>query len=103
MKQGRPRNKDTIIEAIKKKGKKTPLDFMLAVMWNKEATLGARLEAAKCAAPYVHRKMPLEIANTGEVTLVTPKLPSRITLAEDFRDEMDDDFLEELDNDTDDL
>lgn len=80
---------------IEAKGKKTPLEFMLWVMWNKNATIGTRLEAAKSAAPFVHRKMPLEIANTGEVKIIPPFVPSKSELRKDFLDELEDDLTPE--------
>lgn len=76
-------------EKIKAKGQKTPLEFMLALMNNKNATIGVRLEAAKSAAPYVHKKMPIDVINSGEVTIIPPFVPSRGKLAEDFIDELD--------------
>ena len=87
---------------IEQAGKKTPLDFMLAVMWNKHVSLGARLEAAKSAAPYVHRKMPLEIANSGEIKIIPPFVPSKHELRKDFLHELEDltpEEKEELDDD----
>ncbi|RTL05710.1 hypothetical protein EKK58_07405 [Candidatus Dependentiae bacterium] len=80
---------------IENQGKKTPLEFMLSVMWNQNATLGTRLEAAKSAAPYVHRKMPLEIANTGEVKIIPPFVPSKSDLRKDFLDELEDNLTPE--------
>ena len=35
----------------------TPLDYMLAVLRNEEASASARMEAAKNAAPYVHTRL----------------------------------------------
>lgn len=35
----------------------TPLDYMLKVMRDESADFGARLDAAKSAAPYVHAKL----------------------------------------------
>lgn len=40
-----------------------PLDFFLSVMRCPDAALSMRHEAAKAAAPYVHRKMPIAIEN----------------------------------------
>jgi hypothetical protein len=82
-------SKETELEKIKQKGMKTPLEFLLAVMWNKKVTVGVRIEAAKAAAPFVHKKMPLEIANTGEIKIIPPFVPSRGVLAEDFKDELE--------------
>lgn len=61
--RGRPRgakNKTTLLkeDALAKliKDKKTPLDFMLSVMTNVNMPLHLRMDAAKSAAPYVHKK-----------------------------------------------
>lgn len=75
-------------ERIERKGKMTPLEFMLETMWNKDVTAGMRLEAAKSAAPYVHRKMPLELENSGEIEIIPPFVPSRGYIA-NMADEMD--------------
>jgi hypothetical protein len=79
------------LEKIQERGQKTPLEFMLAVMWNKKATVGIRLEAAKSAAPYVHKKMPLDIQHDGRIEIIPPFVPSRGELAKDFIDELSED------------
>lgn len=45
----------------------TPLQFMVSVMLEPENALAMRLDAAKFAAPYFHRKMPIsvELPNTA--------------------------------------
>lgn len=44
------------------KGRETPLDFMLRIMWDKHRPMDFRFEAAKAAAPYVHnRRSSVEI------------------------------------------
>ena len=58
---GRPRgarNKRSLanIEAAQAGGQ-MPLDFMLAFMRDETQPLERRLEAAKCAAPYVHARL----------------------------------------------
>ena len=64
--------------AIRKSIKRTadvvgmaPLDFMLLVMRSEDNDVDTRLEAAKAAAPYVHRKLPqaVEIGNDESGTL----------------------------------
>lgn len=66
--RGRPkgaRNKRSVAaEALTKlavKGKKTPLEFLLALLTNEKADLGLRMEAAKAALPYCHKKMPTDV------------------------------------------
>lgn len=49
------------------KHRKTPLEFLLTVMTNSRVALGYRLDAAKAAAPYVHKKMPVQIEHGGEI------------------------------------
>ena len=78
-------------------GKLTPLDFMLRIMWDKSATAGLRLEAAKSAAPYVHRKMPLEVENSGEIEIIPPFVPSRGYIA-DIAKEIDEEEKDEFDD-----
>src|SRR6266496_5882082 len=39
----------------------TPLDFLMSIMRDESARIGERLEAAKLAAPYLHRKMPIAV------------------------------------------
>src|ERR1700737_3556456 len=38
-----------------------PLDFFMSTMRDESARIGDRLEAAKLAAPYLHRKMPIAV------------------------------------------
>jgi len=40
---------------------KSPLEFLIAVYQNEEIETGFRVDAAKAAAPYCHRKLPLAI------------------------------------------
>lgn len=39
----------------------TPLQYLLSVMLDQESPQGVRLDAAKAAAPYMHRKMPIAV------------------------------------------
>ena len=39
----------------------TPLEFMIAVIRNDHLPIPMRMEAARQAAPYLHRKMPTEV------------------------------------------
>ncbi len=53
----------------------TPLEYMLDIMNNPAQPASRRLEAARAAAPYVHRKMPQEVllprnANGGGIIMV---------------------------------
>lgn len=70
-------NRQSILQEIEARGKKTPLEFLLQVMWNRKRPLETRIDAAKAAAPYVHRKMPLEVEHDGEVNVIPPYVPSR--------------------------
>lgn len=45
---------------------KAPLDFLLELMSSGEAPLAVRIDAAKAAAPYVHRRMPIAIENSDQ-------------------------------------
>lgn len=79
-----------IKEEIEAKGKKTPLEFMLEVMWNTKANAALRLEAARNAAPYIHRKQPIELQASGEVEIIPPFVPSKRELRKDFAEELGD-------------
>lgn len=73
---GRPKgskNKHNVLSlaAVAKilKDKKTPLDFMLAVMESECMPSNMRMEAARAAAPYIHKKMPTAIEMAGGLEL----------------------------------
>lgn len=51
----------SVEQEIKKSGKATPLEFVLRVMHDIHVPTLTRLEAAKIALPYVHKKMPTEL------------------------------------------
>lgn len=38
-----------------------PLDFLMSVLRDDNVRFAAKVEAAKAAAPYIHRKMPIAI------------------------------------------
>lgn len=80
-------DRDFILKRIEKKGQKTPLEFLLDVMNNKQASIALRVDAAKSAAPYIHRKQPSEVESSQEVTIVGPYVPTRQELAEQYGDE----------------
>jgi len=62
--KGSKNKKDiAILKAAKKKGI-TPLEYLLEVLNNPKTEERVRIEAAKAASPYVHRKMPQSIENT---------------------------------------
>lgn len=44
-----------------------PLDLFLAVLRDASLPVGVRIEAAKNAAPYVHRRMPQEVETTNKM------------------------------------
>jgi hypothetical protein len=39
----------------------TPLEFLLPLVRDEELSIETRTEAAKAAAPYLHRKMPIAL------------------------------------------
>lgn len=41
----------------------TPLDFLMSILRDPNATLDDKIDAAKAAAPYMHRKQPIGIDN----------------------------------------
>lgn len=79
-------SKKSVEEEIRSKGQKTPLDFLLMVMNNRRAHPSSRIEAAKAAAPYVHRKMPTDIELSGEIGIIPPYLPGRSQLELEFKE-----------------
>jgi hypothetical protein len=55
----------------------TPLEHLLFVMRDEQNEVGVRLEAAKAAAPYVHKKQPQDLnvdANVHVPTVVTMRV-----------------------------
>lgn len=54
----------------------SPLEFLLSVMRDPRADLDMRIDAAKGAAPYVHKKQPQDVNVSGElpaqVIIITP-------------------------------
>lgn len=54
----------------------TPLRFLMSVMCFDENPLDVRMEAAKAALPYIHRKMPqaVEFSDPAEVAKSLPPL-----------------------------
>jgi len=69
---------EKLLEAHQTVEGETPLQFLVTVYQNRNNKLDLRVEAAKAAAVYVHRKMPVAIEHSGEVampmsvTIVTP-------------------------------
>lgn len=74
---GRPKgskNQHVLDEKIRAKLAQTgesPLEVMLGVMRDPSEKIELRLDAAKAAAPYLHRKMPIAV---NEPTAVEPIL-----------------------------
>jgi hypothetical protein len=55
----------------------TPLEHLLAVMRDDQHEVGVRLEAARAAAPYVHKKQPQDVnvdASVHVPTVVTMRV-----------------------------
>lgn len=72
--KGRPKGsknkKDLVREALTKKAVtegKLPLEFFLEVMRNPKVAMYLRLDAAKAAAPYLHKKQPVAVSVSGNV------------------------------------
>lgn len=94
--QGRPKgakNKFSLARMAAESGE-LPLVFMLRVMREEKNTVELRLHAATCAAPYLHRKMPIGIEQLpgryGSLTanqlrqLPTPALQQLLQASRDF-------------------
>lgn len=47
-------------------GHKDPLGFLLATMAQDTVPLGVRIDCAKAAAPYIHKKQPIAIENSDK-------------------------------------
>lgn len=61
-----------------------PLDFFLTQLNDKTKGLAWRLDNAKAAAPYVHRKMPIGIddGNGGPIAFATPEQLSMLSASD---------------------
>ncbi len=88
--------KETLEAMIKAEGKKTPIEFLLDVMHNPNNNPMLRIEAARTAAPYVHKKMPTAIEHSGEIEFIPPYIPSKRELKEMDPDFKSKDDLEDL-------
>lgn len=83
----------TEYQKIKAQGKQAPLEFLLDVMHNENLPAGIRIECAKAAMPYVHKKLPPEVEVQDEdLHIVQPYIPSRADFAEQFADELAEDI-----------
>jgi|SRR3954465_12196101 len=60
----------------------TPLEFFKQIYEDGNMCLEDRLEAAKAAAPYLHMKMPTKLDVSGEIGVIPPTLPRRMTADE---------------------
>lgn len=56
-KPGSPNKKTAEVIAKAEQGGMMPLEYMLSIMRNPQASADARLDAAKASAPYVHAKL----------------------------------------------
>lgn len=46
----------------------TPLEFLVSVYRNEDLPMNERIDAAKAAAPYVHKRMPVQLEAKIDVT-----------------------------------
>lgn len=66
-----------------KKGGITPLQFLLSVLRNPNASLKWKLKCAQVAAPYMHRKMPIAIeGGNTPLTFLDAAAMSKLTTKE---------------------
>lgn len=75
----------SVEEAIRKKFKTTPLEFMMKVMTDFNVSPSLRMEAAKAAAPYVHRKQPMELDVSSEHKIIHAYVPSRAEIEAEYK------------------
>ena len=68
-KKGSRGTRQELLAARKAEGGALPLDYLLSVMRDETKDVKERTEAAKAAAPYLHRKMPQAIEHSGEIGL----------------------------------
>ena len=66
-KRGSRNKRPELLAARKAEGGALPLDYLLSVMRDETKDVKERTEAAKAAAPYLHRKMPQAIEQSGTV------------------------------------
>lgn len=66
--------------------KKLPLDFLLEVMASDKTDIFTKIDVAKAALPYCHRKQPQMVEMEGSVThtgvMVVPDTPDAATWSE---------------------
>jgi hypothetical protein len=48
----------------------SPLEFLLSVVRDETRDIAVRLDAAKCAAPYVHARLQTTVAPSGTIQIV---------------------------------
>jgi hypothetical protein len=67
------------------KDKTTPLDFLLTTMSSAKVPFALRIDAAKAAAPYVHKRMPQAVEVSGGVgvthkggVMIVPATPGSV-------------------------
>lgn len=77
-------------EKIERRGRKTPLEFLLTCMWDTDNPIVVRMEAAKSAAPFIHKKQPMAVEHHGDIELIPVLAPSKEELAKEYLDEVGD-------------
>lgn len=65
-----------------------PLTYMLQVMRSDAVEVDTRLEAAKSAAPYVHKKMPVDVSVDAKNFPLPPPLVLVINAGADLPDDL---------------
>jgi hypothetical protein len=62
-----------LAERLKATGEVTPLDVMLAMMKDPDLPPEVRVRAAKGAAPYCHKRLPIALEVTGRFEFLSPE------------------------------
>ena len=79
-------NLDSFIEKLHQEDA-TPLHFLVGVYRDDTREIGIRVEAAKSAMPYIHRKLPVLVNTMGQLQVIPPYVPSKALLREEYANE----------------